>query len=143
MAARKSKAKGQKPASRKIRSLRHWKQQYDKNAAFVWRKSTTWNGVEFSPGDLVPAEIIAEMGPTKQRRFWESQFIELAEFEEPENVGFGMPQLSNEFMRGEVPQEDAGGDDAIEAPVPSDAAPELKERAVEGFEGEIEPTGEE
>lgn len=69
-----------------IRKLRHWKQIWNKNAAFIWRRPTTYGGKEYQPGDAIPKEL--QDSPTKLRRFWESKRIELAEFEAP-NVATG------------------------------------------------------
>lgn len=99
MAARKSKAN--KPAGRKVRSLRHWKQQYDENAAFIWRKRTTWGNKTFEPGDKVPAKVIEEMGRNKLRRFWEAAHIELAEFDESQKIGSASPKPDAAFLLGE------------------------------------------
>lgn len=77
--------------ARRIRALRHWKQRFDPNAAFVWRKRTEWGDQVFEPGDPIPDEIIEEMGRTKLRRFWESHFVELAEFEDPDVLS-GRPE---------------------------------------------------
>ena len=70
----------------RVRKLRHWKQRFDKNAAFIWSKSRTYAGVAFVPGDKIPDELNAHKA--KLRRFWESNVIELAEFEAP-NVATG------------------------------------------------------
>lgn len=67
---------------RKVRKLRHWKQRFDKNAKFIWRKPITWLGEQVTPGDPVPEDL--ENNPTKLRRFWGAHVIELAEFEEPD-----------------------------------------------------------
>lgn len=67
---------------RKVRKLRHWKQRFDKNAKFIWRKPITWLGEQVTPGDPIPEDL--ENNPTKLRRFWEAHVIELAEFEEPD-----------------------------------------------------------
>lgn len=67
---------------RKVRTLRHWKQRFNKNAEFVWRRSLTFQGKRTKIGDEIP-ETLAE-NPTKLRRFWESSVIELAEFEAPD-----------------------------------------------------------
>ena len=64
------------------RKLRHWKQRYDPNAAFVFRRRVVWNGATHEPGDPIPEELAANR--TKLRRFWESGWIELAEFEAPD-----------------------------------------------------------
>ena len=74
---------------RPIRKLRHWKQQYDKNACFVWRRDVHWDAdTDFKKGEPVPDGLI---NPVKLRRFWESQWIELLEFEEV-NVVTGRPE---------------------------------------------------
>lgn len=70
-----------------IRKLRHWKQRFHKNAAFIWRRQLLFQGNLTEPGMPIP-EILAE-NPTKLRRFWESKVIELAEFDAP-NVATGM-----------------------------------------------------
>ena len=71
-------------ARRKIRSLRHWKQRFDKNASFIWRRDVQWDGKRsFKAGDEIPQDVLDEMGPTKLRRLWESHRIELAEFDIP------------------------------------------------------------
>ena len=69
---------------RKVRKLRHWKQRFDKNAAFIWRKPVFWMGEEVKVADPIPEELANT--PNKLRRFWESGIIELAEFEEPNVV---------------------------------------------------------
>ncbi len=67
-----------------IRKLRHWKQQYQKNARFVWRKATRWPNEHgkgdtlYPAGSFVPVWVQATMG-AKLRRFWESNRIELYE----------------------------------------------------------------
>ena len=65
----------------KTRSLRHWKQRFNKNAKFVWRRSIVYAGIQTVVGKSIP-KILAD-SPTKLRRFWESSVIELAEFEAP------------------------------------------------------------
>ena len=80
------------PVVKVIRKLRHWKQRFNRKAAFVWRKETAWprheaNGkttrVVFPAGSVIPPWVIATMG-AKLRRFWESERIELLEFESPD-----------------------------------------------------------
>jgi hypothetical protein len=67
---------------RRIRTLRHWKQRFDKNAKFIWRKTLTWEGVPTVLGELIPVSM--EENKNKLRRFWEAGAIELAEFEAPD-----------------------------------------------------------
>lgn len=61
------------------RRLRHWKQQYNPNATFIWRRALSFAGVQTVPGEALSDETVKRMGPAKLRRFWESQAIELAE----------------------------------------------------------------
>lgn len=69
---------------RPIRKLRHWKQQFDQDARFLWRRDVHWDeDTDFKRGDLVPDGLINR---TKLRRFWESGWIELLDFSEPTNV---------------------------------------------------------
>lgn len=73
--------------AQKIRVLRHWKQRFDPNAAFVFRKTTVWDGrTTFQAGDLVPEGLLPAH---RLRRFWEAGRIELAEFDEPLRVDTG------------------------------------------------------
>ena len=67
---------------KKVRTLRHWKQRFNKNADFIWRRPIIWQGENMEPGDPIPEALATN--PTKLRRFWESRVIELAEFEEPD-----------------------------------------------------------
>lgn len=67
---------------RKVRRLRHWKQRFNKNARFVWRKPVLWDGRQVEIGEEVPAELLPRAA--KLKRFWEAQVIELAEFEMPD-----------------------------------------------------------
>lgn len=72
---------------RRIRTLRHWKQRYDENAQFIFRKAITYAGKRFAAGDAIPDDLKSKL--TKLRRFWEARTIELAEFEAP-NVKTGV-----------------------------------------------------
>ena len=74
---------------KKVRTLRHWKQRFDKNAEFIWRRPITWQGKTVKAGDPTPQDL--QDNKTKLRRFWEARVIELAEFEEP-NVLTGQKQ---------------------------------------------------
>ena len=69
-----------------IHKFRHWKQRYDPNASFICRRRLQWGGLKYEPGDPTPDGLAANKG--KLRRFWESGWIELAEFEAP-NVATG------------------------------------------------------
>lgn len=76
---------------KQVRKLRHWKQRFNKNSAFVWRRAILYAGEITQPGEPIPDELQA--APTKLRRFWESSTIELAEFEAPD-VQTGQPQVA-------------------------------------------------
>lgn len=70
---------------RAVARRRHWKQQYDASAAFVWRKPTRTTNpdgelITFPRGSIVPTWFRVQIGPTKLRRMWESRFIELYDF---------------------------------------------------------------
>ena len=70
----------------KVRTLRHWKQQYDPNADFIFRRGLQYGPETFEPGDDIPQALKDNKG--KLRRFWEAGWIELALFDEP-NVATG------------------------------------------------------
>ena len=72
-----------------IRKLRHWKQQFEPNAKFVWRRAMRWNKHDFVAGEPVPEWLQEQLG-RRLRRFWESNMIELAEFAEPNSLT-GLP----------------------------------------------------
>lgn len=67
----------------KVRRLRHWKQRFDKDAAFIWRQARMFNGVMTVPGELVPDEVLKDRN--KLKRLWEASCIELAEFDDISN----------------------------------------------------------
>ena len=71
-----------------VHKLRHWKQRYDPNAAFICRRHMAWGGRTYEPGGRIPKELAANKG--KLRRFWEASWIELAEFQAPD-VATGQP----------------------------------------------------
>ena len=71
-----------------VHKLRHWKQQYHPNAAFICRRRMAWGGRNYEPGGRIPAELAANKA--KLRRFWEAGWIELAEFQAPD-VATGQP----------------------------------------------------
>lgn len=69
---------------RKVRKLRHWKQQYDKNAKFVWRKSILYGNGYTKIGGPISKELFENKH--RLRNFWEAGVIELALFEEPQDI---------------------------------------------------------
>lgn len=89
-------------APRKIvRRLRHWKQRFNKNAEFIWRRPTVAGGVQYNAGDLIPDTL--KNNPAKLRSFWEAKRIELADFEAP-NVATGqVEEVKVEEENDDVP----------------------------------------
>ena len=82
-----------------VRKLRHWKQQFDKNAAFIWRRRMLYLGKLTIPGTPIP-ELLAN-NKRKLRRFWESKVIELAEFDAP-NVATGVVDEKRIYQTGDI-----------------------------------------
>lgn len=87
------------PKPKVIRKLRHWKQRFDKNAAFIWRRRMLYRGTLTIPGTPIP-ELLAN-NRTKLRRFWESKVIELAEFDAP-NVATGVVDEKPIYQVGDI-----------------------------------------
>jgi len=81
----------------KVRTLRHWKQRFDKNAEFIWRRPIIWQAKLVKAGDPIPEEL--QKNKTKLRRFWEARVIELAQFEEPD-VATGQKPVAVEVFDG-------------------------------------------
>lgn len=83
--------------------VRHWKQHWDPDAAFVFAKRRKLGvaGIEYvNPGDDVTPEIRAELGPKadyRLRQWWEAKFIELKDWEAPE--------VMRAERRGQSPEE--------------------------------------
>lgn len=71
---------------RSPRKLRHWKERFRKDAAFIWARPIKWGGERVTPGDRVPQDLLDK--PTKVRLFWEAKVIHLADFTAP-NVATG------------------------------------------------------
>lgn len=69
---------------KRVRKLRHWKQQFDKNAKFIWRKPVLYGASHAVVGDAIPEDLFNNKH--KLRNFWEAQVIELSLFEEPKNI---------------------------------------------------------
>ena len=67
---------------RKTQRLRHWKQSFHPDAAFVWAKYTLYNGVQTIPGTAIPAELASKRN--KVRRLWDAGFIKLTSFVAPD-----------------------------------------------------------
>ena len=43
---------------RVLRKLRHWRQRFDPDATFIFRRSLRFNGIDYQPGDLVPQDLL-------------------------------------------------------------------------------------
>ena len=71
---------------RAIARHRHWKQRFNPNANFIWRRSATIDGKVMKAGMPVP-KVVTE-NRRKLLRFWGAKWIELADFEAP-NVATG------------------------------------------------------
>ena len=71
---------------RVIRKLRHWKQRFNPNVDFIWRRRVVFGNETYEPGEPIPK--LLQENKAKLRRFWESHWIELAEFE-PRDVSTG------------------------------------------------------
>ncbi len=72
------------PERKYVRRLRHWKQRFNRDAEFIWRRTIVYAGERYEAGTPIP-EALAK-SPTKLRRFWEGHSIELAEFDVPNVV---------------------------------------------------------
>ena len=118
---------------RLIRKLRHWKQRWDPNAEFIFRRRTRYSGEVFEAGDLIP-ETLAN-NRAKLRRFWEAKRIELAEFEAP-NVQTGQRTTEERIEHIKDVFSPAG---IQEPPTPAAQVPEPSTEAGPGPEPETEP----
>ena len=63
----------------KVRTLRHWRQRFDPNAEFVFRRPCRYGGVQYQPGDVIPDVLKA--AKMRLQFLWRANRIELAEFE--------------------------------------------------------------
>jgi hypothetical protein len=64
-----------------MRNVRHWKQRFDPNAEFVWRKGVVYDNERVVYGQPISPKLKADKA--RLRRFWDARVIELAEFIEP------------------------------------------------------------
>lgn len=69
---------------RAVRKLRHWKQQFDPKAKFIWRKAVQWHGENVTIGTEIPADLANDK--RKLKVFWEAKVIELFEFDDVANA---------------------------------------------------------
>jgi hypothetical protein len=57
--------------------MRHWRQQFNRNAEFIFTRSYSMDGDTVLPaGSVVPAEVKADL--SKLRALWHARRIELA-----------------------------------------------------------------
>ena len=68
-------------ARRILRKVRHWKQRFDPNVKFIFRRGMTFAGKKHQRGDYVPKKLLTNR--LKLENFWEAEVIELAEFAVP------------------------------------------------------------
>ena len=98
---------------KRIRKLRHWKQRFNENAKFVWRRSVMWDGEAMQIGSEVPESLATNR--VKLKRFWESEIIELAEFEEPDVLTGRPPEPVDEEAAAKKAEEEAAAKKAAAA----------------------------
>ena len=82
---------------RVVRKFRHWRQRFDPNGPFIWRRRTTFGPETYEPGDPIPDLLQAHKA--KLRRFWESQWVELADFQE-KDVSTGQSEQWDDLPPG-------------------------------------------
>ena len=113
------------------RRLRHWKQRYAPNAAFIFRRRMLFGGKICHPGEQIPAELAANKA--KLRRFWEGQIIELAEFEAPAPELPEPDEVAPELLEGGVYAVDIDGTSATVTEPETSAveSPKIETSAVE------------
>ena len=86
---------------KKLRTLRHWKQQFNENSDFMFRRHSLLWGVEYQRGDDIPDELRTHK--FKLKRFWEAKRIEIVEYEEveePEDPEKQEPDKEQEAITG-------------------------------------------
>ena len=59
------------------RRARHWKQLWDPNAKFVWRKRLLFNGKHTEVGKAVTKKQRQTLGVNRLRRWWDAGVIEI------------------------------------------------------------------
>lgn len=120
---------------KRLRKLRHWKQQFDPNAKFIWRKNVLWEGAPIVPETEIPESL--KNNPVKLKRFWEAGVIELYAFEEPDVLTGRVPEPAEDT--------DANGNSGAEGEGDSDETTEGEDSdgSGDGEEGEAKETQEE
>ncbi len=107
--------------AKKISATRHWKQTFDKNADYVWRRVVNLGKVKSVLGDPIPDSI--KKSRVKLLRFWNAGIIERADFEAPD-VGTG---------RVAKPKQDAAPDYSKMTGKAMDALLEEQDIEIEGW----------
>jgi len=87
-----------------IRRLRHWKQRFNKDAEFIFRRPMKFEGVNHQAGDPIPEVLFNNK--TKLKRFWEAKAVELAEFEAPDVATGALPEPEVEQIDPPVSEEE-------------------------------------
>ena len=59
------------------KKARHWKEQMDPAASYVWRKCLTCGGKQVQAGDPVDVSLFT---PLRLRKLWDAGWIQLAGF---------------------------------------------------------------
>lgn len=61
--------------------MRNWRQRLDPDGNLVFRRPTQWGDTEYAVGDAIPDDL--RQNRKKLRMLWESERIELADYEQP------------------------------------------------------------
>lgn len=77
--------------ARIVRKFRHWKQRFNPDAKFIFRRGVLFGPKRYDRGDLCPEELLRNK--LKLRNFWEARVIELAEFEVPDIITGQRPSI--------------------------------------------------
>lgn len=67
-------------ADRAFPVFRHWRQRFEPNARFIWRRRINWNGEWTTPGEPIPDDLANN--PKKLRVLWDTHRIEIAQWDE-------------------------------------------------------------
>lgn len=93
----------------RVRRLRHWKQQFQKDAKFIWRRALVWDGKKSVVGEEIPESLFTNKA--KLRRFWEAKAIELADFSAPDVVTGQVSGQDATTVTSDNSSENAGSDE--------------------------------
>ena len=105
--------------------LRNWRQKFDRNALFVFRRRLVLEGVQYGVGDVLPPSLLKNR-VGKLRNMWNANYIELA----PEGTVYEQPDGGKQSDDGPRPgddqqqSDDGGTDGADEKNGSADAVPD-------------------